>query len=105
MGVAVRVRNPEAIKEYKESIKLEPENALTHFKLASLYSKQNKQKLAIQPRNINRRAKSAMMIAVDKQRKWVPESQVYYEKKRSDTTCWLVHEDGVWCCVFINIMN
>ena len=34
------------------------------------------------PRQVNTRAKATMMIAVDRHRKQVPESQRYYEKKR-----------------------
>ena len=36
------------------------------------------------PKHVNTRAKAAMMIALDRHRKYVPESQRYYEKKRSD---------------------
>ena len=36
------------------------------------------------PKHVNKRAKSAMMTAVDKHRKCVPESQRYYEKKRAE---------------------
>jgi transposase len=36
-----------------------------------------------QPKHVNTRAKAAMMIALDRHRKYVPESQRYYEKKRS----------------------
>jgi transposase len=36
------------------------------------------------PKHVNTRAKAAMMIAVDRHRKYVPESQRYYEKKRSE---------------------
>lgn len=35
------------------------------------------------PKQVNRRAKAAMMTAVDKHRKCVPESQRYYERKRA----------------------
>lgn len=35
------------------------------------------------PRQVNRRAKIAMMTAVDRHRKCVPESQQYYERKRA----------------------
>jgi transposase len=35
------------------------------------------------PKHVNTRAKAAMMIALDRHRKYVPESQRYYEKKRS----------------------
>lgn len=37
-----------------------------------------------QPRHVNTRAKAAMMTALDRHRKYVPESQRYYEKKRSE---------------------
>ena len=36
------------------------------------------------PKHVNTRAKAAMMIAVDRHRKYVPESQRYYEKKRGE---------------------
>jgi transposase len=36
------------------------------------------------PRHVNRRAKAAMMTAVDRHRKMVPQSQRYYEKKRAE---------------------
>jgi hypothetical protein len=36
------------------------------------------------PKHVNTRAKAAMMIAVDRHRKCIPESQRYYEKKRSE---------------------
>jgi transposase len=35
------------------------------------------------PKHVNTRAKAAMMIALDRHRKYVPESQRYYEKKRT----------------------
>jgi transposase len=35
------------------------------------------------PRHVNTRARAAMMVAVDRHRKQVPESQRYYEKKRA----------------------
>lgn len=35
------------------------------------------------PKHVNTRAKAAMMTALDRHRKYVPESQRYYEKKRS----------------------
>jgi len=37
-----------------------------------------------QPKHVNTRAKAAMMIALDRHRKYVTESQRYYEKKRSE---------------------
>ena len=36
------------------------------------------------PKHVNKRAKGAMMTAVDKHRKCVPESQRYYQKKRTE---------------------
>jgi transposase len=36
------------------------------------------------PKHVNTRAKAAMMIALDRHRKYVAESQRYYEKKRSE---------------------
>ena len=37
-----------------------------------------------QPKHVNTRAKAAMMIALDRHRKYVAESQRYYAKKRSE---------------------
>jgi len=37
-----------------------------------------------QPKHVNKRAKAAMMTALDRHRKYVAESQRYYEKKRSE---------------------
>jgi transposase len=36
------------------------------------------------PKHVNTRAKAAMMIALDRHRKYIPESQKYYEKKRAE---------------------
>jgi len=36
------------------------------------------------PKHVNTRAKAAMMIALDRHRKYIPESQKYYEKKRTE---------------------
>lgn len=36
------------------------------------------------PRHVNARAKAAMMVAVDRHRKLVPQSQRYYERKRQE---------------------
>ena len=36
------------------------------------------------PKQVNTRAKAAMMIGLDRHRKYVPESQRYYEKKRAE---------------------
>jgi len=36
------------------------------------------------PKHVNTRAKAAMMTAIDRHRKYVPESQKYYERKRGE---------------------
>lgn len=36
------------------------------------------------PKHVNTRAKAAMMVAIDRHRKQVPESQRYYDKKRAE---------------------
>ena len=36
------------------------------------------------PKHVNARAKAAMMTAIDHHRKWVPQSQRYYDKKRAE---------------------
>jgi hypothetical protein len=36
------------------------------------------------PKHVNTRAKAAMMVALDRHRKYVLESQRYYEKKRNE---------------------
>jgi transposase len=36
------------------------------------------------PKHVNTRGKAAMMTAIDRHRKYVPESQTYYEKKRAE---------------------
>jgi hypothetical protein len=50
--------------------------------MTNLDNSSGKQKGSKQPRQVNARAKAAMMIAVDRHRKKVPQSQKYYEKKR-----------------------
>jgi transposase len=50
--------------------------------MATLDNSSGNQKGSKTPRHVNRRAKMAMMVGVDKHRKQVPESQRYYEKKR-----------------------
>ena len=50
--------------------------------MANLDNSSGKQKGSKAPRQVNCRAKAAMMIAVDRHRKKVQESQRYYEKKR-----------------------
>jgi transposase len=51
--------------------------------MTNLDNSSGKQKGSKPPRQVNARAKAAMMIAVDRHRKKVPQSQMFYEKKRS----------------------
>ncbi len=52
--------------------------------MANLDNSSGKQKGSKPPRQVNCRAKAAMMIAVDRHRKKVLQSQTYYEKKRAE---------------------
>ncbi len=52
--------------------------------MATLDNSSGKHKSSKNPRHVNVRAKAAMMIAIDRHRKVVPESQKYYVKKRSE---------------------
>ena len=52
--------------------------------MANLDNSSGKHKGAKTPRHVNSRCKAAMMTAVDRHRKQVPESQRYYEKKRME---------------------
>lgn len=52
--------------------------------MANLDNSSGKQKGSKPPRQVNSRAKAAMMTAVDRHRKQVPQSQRYYEKKRAE---------------------
>ena len=52
--------------------------------MATLDNSSGKQKGTKPPKHVNTRAKAAMMIAVDRHRKFIPESQRYYEKKRAE---------------------
>lgn len=52
--------------------------------MANLDNSSGKYKGSKPPKHVNTRAKAAMMNAVDKHRKVVPESQRYYLKKRSE---------------------
>jgi len=52
--------------------------------MATLDNSSGKYQGSKQPKHVNTRAKAAMMIAIDRHRKYVPESQRYYEKKRSE---------------------
>ena len=52
--------------------------------MAALDNSSGRQKGTKTPKHVNTRAKAVMMIAVDRHRKCVPESQNYYEKKRAE---------------------
>lgn len=52
--------------------------------MTNLDNSSGKQKGSKPPRQVNARAKAAMMIAVDRHRKKVRQSQNYYDKKRSE---------------------
>ena len=52
--------------------------------MATLDNSSGKYQGSKAPKQVNTRAKAAMMIAVDRHRKYVPESQRYYEKKRAE---------------------
>ena len=51
--------------------------------MATLDNSSGKHQGSKRPRQVNTRAKAAMMTALDRHRKYVPESQRYYEKKRA----------------------
>lgn len=55
-----------------------------YFGMAALDNSSGKHKGSKTPRHVNKRIKSAMMVAVDRHRKMVPISQSYYEKKRTE---------------------
>jgi len=50
--------------------------------MATLDNSSGKKKGAKRPKQVNERAKAAMMTAVDRHRKQVPQSQAYYQKQR-----------------------
>ena len=52
--------------------------------MAALDNSSGKFRSTKAPKHVNVRAKAAMMAAVDHHRKWVPESQRYYERKRAE---------------------
>lgn len=52
--------------------------------MANLSNSSGKRQGARAPNHVNKRAKSAMMTGVGRHRKLVPESQKYYEKKRTE---------------------
>ncbi|SCZ63063.1 IS110 family RNA-guided transposase [Thiohalomonas denitrificans] len=51
--------------------------------MANLDNSSGNQRGSKNPKHVNTRAKAAMMVGVDRHRKQVPESQRFYEKKRS----------------------
>lgn len=51
--------------------------------MSTLDNRSGKYQGSKQPKHVNTRAKAAMMTALDRHRKYVPESQKYYEKKRA----------------------
>jgi transposase len=52
--------------------------------MASLDRSSGKMNGSKPPKHVNKRAKAAMMTAIDRHRKSVPQSQRYYEKKRAE---------------------
>ena len=52
--------------------------------MATLDNSSGKYQGSKQPKHVNTRAKAAMMVALDRHRKYVPESQRYYEKNRTE---------------------
>jgi transposase len=60
--------------------------------MATLDNSSGKHKSSKNPRHVNARAKAAMMIAIDRHRKGVPESQKYYLKKRLEGKA---HNQGI----------
>ena len=65
--------------------RFEKESGLAlYLGMANLDNSSGKKKGSKTPALVNRRAKMAMMTAVDKHRKCVSESQRYYEKKRAE---------------------
>lgn len=60
------------------------ESLALYLGMTTLDNSSGTQKGSKRPKNVNTRAKAAMMIAVDRHRKKVPQSQRYYAKKRSE---------------------
>ena len=52
--------------------------------MATLDNSSGKYRGSKPPKHVNARAKAAMMTAIDHHRKWAPQSQRYYEKKRAE---------------------
>lgn len=59
------------------------ESLALYLGMATLDNSSGKYQGTKQPKHVNTRAKAAMMTAIDRHRKYVPESQKYYEKKRA----------------------
>ena len=57
---------------------------LLYLGMSTLDNRSGKYQGTKAPKHVNTRAKAAMMIALDRHRKYVPESQRYYAKKRSE---------------------
>ena len=60
------------------------ESLSLYLGMATLDNRSGKYQGTKAPKHVNTRAKAAMMIALDRHRKYVPESQRYYAKKRSE---------------------
>jgi transposase len=60
------------------------ESLALYLGMATLDNSSGKYQGTKAPKQVNTRAKAAMMIGVDRHRKYVPESQRYYEKKRAE---------------------
>ena len=60
------------------------ESLALYLGMATLDNSSGKYQGTKQPKHVNTRAKAAMMVALDRHRKYVPESQRYYEKKRKE---------------------
>jgi len=63
---------------------LQESSLALYLGMAPLSKESGQYKGSKTPRQVNRRAKAAMMVAVDRHRKQVPASQKYYEKKRAE---------------------
>ena len=68
---------------HQERFVVEPSLSL-YLGMAPLSKESGEKRGSKAPRQVNRRAKAAMMVAVDRHRKQVPASQRYYEKKRAE---------------------
>jgi len=65
--------------------RFEKESSLAlYLGMTGLDNSSGRYKGSKQPKHVNTRAKMAMMTAIDRHRKLVPESQAYYEKKRRE---------------------